>query len=179
MNRINTRHYNSFQDPISPCSLTGGDSGGSDTQNRKTILRCHKGFSLIELIVSLVIVGIMSAVVYAYMGSSLTNSVFPVVWLNDAQTANSVMEQIKADYDEEFPSHAGSIDPWIESFFDNVIKTSSYASEVDSIETELSKFTFNENSSEWEWEDPCTENCNYLRVTVTKGLQKVIAVFSE
>jgi prepilin-type N-terminal cleavage/methylation domain-containing protein len=172
MNRLNTGHYNSFQDPISPCSLTGEGSACSDKQNRRTALHRHKGFSLVELIVSLVIVGIMSAVVYAYMGSSLTNSVFPVVWLNDAQTANSVMEQIKADYDQKFKTYPSA--GWIYNFFDNEIKNASYISEVDNYEYVSGHF-----DGSFNWIDDPTHSSDYLKVTLTQGLQKVIAVFSE
>ena len=129
-----------------------------------------KGFSLIEIIVSLMLVGIMSAAVYSYMGSTLSNSVFPVVWLNDAQTANSVMEQIKADYDEKFETYPAS--GWLYNFFDNEIKNASFISDVDNYEYESGNF---DGSYTW-FVDP---NGPYLKVTLTKGLQKVIAVFSE
>ncbi len=133
--------------------------------------RRQRGFSLIEIIVSLMIVGIMSAVVYSYMGSTLTNSVFPVLWLNDAQKVNEVMEQIKRDYDEEFPSHTGSAAPWIETFFDNEIYPT-YRSDVDSLTYVLGSFDGN-----LVWTNDSSSK--YLKVTLTKNLQKVIGVFSE
>jgi prepilin-type N-terminal cleavage/methylation domain-containing protein len=145
----------------------------------KTPIATHrqKGFSLIEVIISLLIVGIMSVVVYSYMGNSLTNSTYPIIWLNDAQTLNAVMERIKTDYDQEFESSPTS--PWIYNFFETTIKDSDqapYISDVDSIETQLG--TFNASNA---WEDcaPDAEDCPYLKVTLTKGIQTLRAVFSE
>lgn len=56
------------------------------------------GFTLIEYIVSLVIVAIAAAMIYSFFGVSLTHSSDPVWRLQQASNLSKVMENIVADY---------------------------------------------------------------------------------
>ena len=170
MNQSNSRYNTPLRNQIAPSPSMEEGWGEGGKPHCKTETHRQKGFSLIEIIVSLMIVGIMSAVVYSYMGSSLTNSAFPVIWLNDAQTLNEVMERIKTDYDDKFDTYPTA--PWIYNFFNTDIKNASYISEVDSYDYQQGDF----NTSYTWYED---SNGSYIRVTLTKDLQELKAVFSE
>ncbi|MDD5435833.1 MAG: type II secretion system protein [Nitrospira sp.] len=56
------------------------------------------GFTLIEVILTLVIAGILGAMLYSYFGTSFTASSNPVIRLNKAFKLQQIMENITADY---------------------------------------------------------------------------------
>lgn len=58
----------------------------------------QSGFTLIEIIITLVIAGILGAVLYSYFGKTFTSSSNPVVRLSKAFGLQQVIENITADY---------------------------------------------------------------------------------
>lgn len=62
--------------------------------------KLHKGgFTLIETIITLVVVAIMGSMLFTYFGSkSFTNSANPIQWVQSAQSVHQIMEMITADY---------------------------------------------------------------------------------
>ena len=58
----------------------------------------QNGFSLLEVIVTLVVAGILAAMLVQFMGANITRSVTPVVNVQNAYAAESVMESMLADY---------------------------------------------------------------------------------
>lgn len=67
-------------------------------KNIKARLRDVRGFTLIEIIVSLVIAGILGAMLYQFMGTMVMKSANPVVAAKNGAYLNSIMENIGADY---------------------------------------------------------------------------------
>ena len=63
--------------------------------------RTH-GFTLIELIITLVIASILAAMFLPYLGRTFARSHLPLIWLKDAYSLQSVMENILA-------SHTGTL----------------------------------------------------------------------
>jgi prepilin-type N-terminal cleavage/methylation domain-containing protein len=58
----------------------------------------ERGFTLVEVIVTLVIVAIMGAMFFTYSGSNFTSSVNPIQWVKSANSIHQIMEMIAADY---------------------------------------------------------------------------------
>jgi prepilin-type N-terminal cleavage/methylation domain-containing protein len=56
------------------------------------------GFTLIEVIVTLIVASILGTMLVTFMGSTLTGSVQPVLRVQQANTAGQVMENITTDY---------------------------------------------------------------------------------
>ena len=56
------------------------------------------GFSLIEVVVSLVIFGILATIFFTYLGSPLQDSAAPLVRLKNTMALQQVMEDIRADF---------------------------------------------------------------------------------
>lgn len=57
-----------------------------------------KGFTLIEIIVTLIVASIFGTLLISFMGTQVTNSVVPVVRVRQEYTLNQIMENINADY---------------------------------------------------------------------------------
>ena len=56
------------------------------------------GFTLLEVIITLVVASILGAILYQFMGTSLTQSSVSVVGAKDQFELNGVMEKMTADY---------------------------------------------------------------------------------
>ena len=61
----------------------------------------HKGFTLIEIIISLVVLAILATMLVSYMGSSVRESGQPAIRLTDTMTLQQVMENIRADMNDK------------------------------------------------------------------------------
>jgi prepilin-type N-terminal cleavage/methylation domain-containing protein len=58
------------------------------------------GFTLIEVIITLVVVAIVAAMMTAYFGTGITQSSIPIFRLSAAGKLNRIMEKITAEYDQ-------------------------------------------------------------------------------
>ena len=68
---------------------------------------CPRGFTLIEMIVTLVIVAVLGSMFYVYFGKGFTESVTPVNRLKQSTALHRVMQNITADYNV-YPQWRGS-----------------------------------------------------------------------
>jgi prepilin-type N-terminal cleavage/methylation domain-containing protein len=59
-----------------------------------------KGFTLIEVIVTLIIASILAAMMVSFMGTTMAGSVQPLVRVQQTNTAGQVMENITTDYNK-------------------------------------------------------------------------------
>jgi len=64
----------------------------------RTLNLDQKGFTLVEIIVTIVVAAILGAMFLQVMETNLTGSVEPLIRVQDAFTLNEVMEKITADY---------------------------------------------------------------------------------
>ncbi len=69
--------------------------------------RCFdkSGFTLIEIIITLVISGILGSLLYSYFGTSFTASSNPVVRLKKAFNLQQIMENVTADYRKNYTTN--------------------------------------------------------------------------
>lgn len=63
-------------------------------------MKKNGGFTLIEVIVTLILASILGTMLVTFMGSTLTGSVQPLLRVQQANTAGQVMENITADYNK-------------------------------------------------------------------------------
>ncbi len=61
-------------------------------------IKNQKGFTLIEVIITIVMAGILGSILVSYVGTAVTKSGQPVGWLQDTLSQNMVMENIINDY---------------------------------------------------------------------------------
>ena len=88
--RRETIEYRSFM------SLRGARHRG----NLHRLIRIQGGFSLIELIVTVLLVAIFGSMIIVFFGSSIIKSSDPVTRLKQSTDLNKVMENIIADYNK-------------------------------------------------------------------------------
>ena len=65
---------------------------------RFLIVKKDAGFTLVEVIVSLVVAGILGAMLVAFMGSTVMSSANPVVLTENGTYLTSIMEKMTSDY---------------------------------------------------------------------------------
>lgn len=67
----------------------------------------QRGFTLIEIIVTLVIVAVMGTMIYVYFGKAFSESATPVVQIQKYTDLHRTMENIRADY-QKYPKWRSS-----------------------------------------------------------------------
>lgn len=67
------------------------------------------GFTLIEIIITLVISGILGAVLYSYFGRTFTSSSNPVVRLKKTFSLQQIVENITADYLKNYTTNLDTL----------------------------------------------------------------------
>jgi len=65
---------------------------------RFVMIRKNAGFTLVEVIASLVVAGILGAMLIAFMGSGVMQSVNPVILAQNGTYLNAIMDKMTADY---------------------------------------------------------------------------------
>ena len=58
----------------------------------------HKGFTLLEVVITLVVAAILATILMQFMGTSLTRSTEPLVLLQEGLELGEIMEKMTADY---------------------------------------------------------------------------------
>ncbi len=141
------------------------------------ILANQKGFSLIEVIVTLVLIAIVGAMVVSYMGTTTRQTGKTLTWLSDEFELSQVMERIVADYREEL----NSAPPNWATFFgsrDTVGEINTrYGADIDDVEVEPTAFQADPSPST-DYTESGTDN-SVQKVTLKKGEQTLITLFTE
>ena len=63
-------------------------------------MKKNGGFTLLEVIVTLIVAAILGTILVTFMGNTLTGSVQPLVRVQNANIAGQAMENITADYNK-------------------------------------------------------------------------------
>ncbi len=131
-------------------------------KSRKAIIFSHKGFTLIEIIATIMMAGILSAIFIQFMGTALMRSGDAVNIVRDEASIEGLMEEIISDYLKEInnnsPENALS-----------TIKAKNYGSDVT---MEYIQFDGSGN------EQP-SGSSNYLKVTIEATGHKLTAVLTK
>jgi prepilin-type N-terminal cleavage/methylation domain-containing protein len=130
------------------------------------------GFSLIELIVTLLVAAILGTFLVVYMGTGITKSGIPVIWVKQEFTVYQVMEKITAEY-----QNALKTSPFDLAAFAGQINTAAkvnalYGSDIDS--STVVNTSFPSAGGTETGTDP-----NLIKVTLRKGDQSVTALFAQ
>jgi prepilin-type N-terminal cleavage/methylation domain-containing protein len=128
------------------------------------ILTSQKGFTLIEIIVTLILISISAAIMFPVMGTNLTQSAKPVQRLNDHHLLIQEMDKWTGIYRDEIRNN-GSVD--IASFKTNVDSNANYLGST----TYINSF----NGGAY-----ATQGTNtILRVILNQNDQTLVALFAQ
>ncbi len=136
----------------------------------KAILKCSKGFTLIEIIVTIVIAAIAASTMVTFMGKNITSSSVPVTWVKNQSGVNQAMENIVVEYKARIKAgtlNLGTFQTWVT---DN---QATYGPNIDSVTTTMVSFASGEAACTYSGAGSCT-----LKVTLTKDLS-VTGLFTD
>ena len=123
--------------------------------------RNERGFTFIEIIVTLIIAAILGVMLIQFMGSSVSGSAENVQRIKDGFVLNQKMEEITRDYRD-----------WLKTSPDDSITVFKAA-----VENDYSTFIV---SSETKIIDPWNDgDVEILQVTITDGTQTLMALFTK
>jgi len=142
-------------------------------RRRSTQSNAH-GFTLLEVVVSIMVAAILGTLMYQYSRTTLSSTVTPVTQLSNIQGLNDVMEKVTNDYFAELTANAATPAEetgWIGPFGNTMV--TNYSSEVDSMTSELGCFTG------YAWTTTCPSGTNTIQISMIKDNQSLTALFSE
>lgn len=137
----------------------------------------QKGFTLLEFIVTLVLIAIVGAMVASFMGTQVTQSGRSVTWMKDEFELSDVMEKILADYREDL--NDGTLD--LVAFVgdrDTAGKVNAlYGSNIDDVQVAATNFQLDPSPSTDYTESGADSAIQ--KVTLTRGDQTLITILTE
>ena len=133
------------------------------------------GFTLIEVIVSLIVAGILAAMLATFMGTSIMKSGDPVVYAKNGAYLNLIMENMTSDYEYQMilsPSNGLTV-------FKTNVETANKYSDVSHPYTVVDNYiSFPSGSSVSAASASYTANAsNMLQVTITYQNLSATAIF--
>jgi len=58
----------------------------------------HRGFTLLEVVITLIVGSILGAILVQFMGTSMKNSFEPVIMVQNGNGVHEIMEKLNSDY---------------------------------------------------------------------------------
>jgi prepilin-type N-terminal cleavage/methylation domain-containing protein len=133
----------------------------------------QKGFTLIEVIITLVVAAILGTILVQFMGTSLTRSAEPVIMVQEGFSLSEVMEKITAHYKYLLATDSNPLTNFKKDIENgNVSENTPYFGDY-SIQTAY--ITFSGGS---EVLDTSGDN-RVLKVIIYKGDQSLAALFTK
>ena len=130
------------------------------------LLKNRKGFTLIEIIVTLIFVAITSVVMFPVLRTNLTQSAAPVTRVNSQYQLVQEMDQLTARYRDEILNES----LLLTTFKNTYVDASAFVDAGNTGLVGVGQITGNAYSN---------QSPNILRVTLVDGNQELVAYFSE
>jgi len=134
------------------------------------------GFTLIEVIISLVVVGILSAMFVVFMQTSVLRSYNPVVLAKSSAYLTSIMDNIGADYRGLMVTESDPLTTLNSHLSDSSYRSSHYGS---SFTISTKRFDFPTGSGTVTEPSSASGSGKMLKVTITYNTLSLVALFSE
>ena len=138
----------------------------------RAILKCSKGFTLIEIIITIVIAAIAASTMVTFMGKNITSSSVPVTWVKNQNEVNQAMENIVVEYKARIKAgtlNLGTFQTWVTG------NQATYGPNIDSVTTTFVSFA---SGTEVTCSTYPNIDCRTLKVTLTKDLS-VTGLFTD
>ncbi len=135
----------------------------------------ERGFTLLEIVITLILAVFVGSMLIEYMGTSLTRGGDAVVMVQGGFSANSVIEKITADYEDQYKKGSSG---WDWSAFKSKIEGGNNSNNTpyygDYTVTAAYIAFPDEGGTE-----TAPSNNNLLKVTITVGSQSLTTIFSK
>ncbi|HOD35332.1 MAG TPA: type II secretion system protein [Syntrophales bacterium] len=126
------------------------------------------GFTLIEVIVTIIVASIMGVLLVQFMGTAMFRSGEPLVRVQDVSTLRNVLENMTSDYKYLAATRADFL-----STFKDRVDTGYYGTGYTAT-TKYIEFPTGGGTEIEDFSDP-----KLLKVTVTKGNQSITTIFAR
>lgn len=134
-------------------------------------LQCQEGFTLVEIIVTLILISITGVVMFPVLHTNLTKSAVPVVRLENQYHLIQAMDRLTARYRDEIQNDSLNISDFdINDFKTNYVDVSPFRDAGNTGFLAAGQITGNAYN---------TQSTNILRVTLVDGDQTLVSLFTE
>lgn len=139
-------------------------------------VRSHNGFTLIEIIVTLLLVGVTAAIMFPVLGTNLIKSPEPITRIDNQYRLVEEMDTLTAIYRDELEKNGSefSIAFFKTNFVDPILNNIETNPNLDSAVAQF----IEDNDKNWTYETSGIET-SILMVALTKGNQTLYSIFSE
>ena len=145
-------------------------------KKKSSLFTKNMGFTLLEVVITLIVGSILGAILVQFMGTSMKNSFEPVIMVQNGNGAYEIMEKMNSDYKMRLLT--STVDPLYDFKNDvengNVIGNVPYFGEY-AWTTKYITFT---GGTEDAAHDPAPSP-DVLKVTITHGGQSLMALFTK
>jgi prepilin-type N-terminal cleavage/methylation domain-containing protein len=143
----------------------------------KRFRRFHKsarGFTLIEVIVTLVVAAILGTILVVYMGTGITKSGIPIIWVQQEFGVYRAMERITAVYQNDLKTTPFSLDT-----FKAKIGTAGEINTICGSNTCIDSVTVVNTAFPSAGGTETGTDTNIIKVTLRKGDQSLTSLFTQ
>lgn len=145
-------------------------------KTKPSLLTKNQGFTLLEVVITLIVGSILGAILVQFMGTSMKKSFEPVVMVQNGYGVYQILERMNADYKMRLLT--STVNP-LQDFKDDVeagwnIASTPYFGEY----TVVTKYITFTGGAENLPPDPAPAP-NVLKVTITHGNQSLTSLFTK
>ena len=133
----------------------------------------NKGFTLLEVVITLVVAAILATILMQFMGTSLSRSAEPLVSVQEGLAIVEVMEKMNAEYKRLLTTDSNPLETFKSNVEDGNLEANVPYFGDYSVETKYITF-----SGGIEAEDTAGEK-RILKVTIERGEQTLVALFTK
>jgi prepilin-type N-terminal cleavage/methylation domain-containing protein len=136
--------------------------------------QCHKkGFTLLEVVITLVVAAILATILMQFMGTSLSRSAEPLVMVQEGLAISEVMEKMTADYKKLLATDSTPLET-----FKSHVENGNTAGNTPYFGTYTIETGYVSFSGGNEVDDTSGDN-RILRIIIGGGDQTLVALFTQ
>jgi prepilin-type N-terminal cleavage/methylation domain-containing protein len=142
-------------------------------KKKPSLLTKNHGFTLLEVVITLIVGSILGAILVQFMGTSMKNSFEPVIMVQNDNGVDEIMERMNADYKMRLLTSADPLGVFRNDVLNgNVIANIPYFGEY----TRTTQYILFDGTNN---EVPDAVQLRVLKVTITHGGQSLTALFTR
>ncbi len=146
-------------------------------KSKPLLIRKNQGFTLLEVVITLIVGSILGAILVQFMGTSMKNSFQPVIMVQDGCGVYEIMEKLNSDY--KYRLMTSPVDPLVDFKRDvdegYLPASNPYFGEY-AVTTKYIIFNVGNEEEDAPLPPPTP---NVLKVTITHGGQSLTALFTK